>query len=508
MSKAVIYARFSSHNQREESIEQQVAECRAFAAANNLTVVDVYADAAISGRSDRRPQFQRLRRDAGKKIFDTIIAYKSSRIARNMLNALNFEVEMTKCGVNVLYAKEEFGNTAAGRFALRTMMSVNQFYSENLGEDIKRTQADNAQNCRANGPAPYGYKSGADGRFEIDEPAAAIVREIYARVAACETIASIAMDLNARGVKTSRGREWGRNSFHRIIGNERYLGIYIFDKTRVVGGMPRLIDDSLYREAMAAMSKPKKNPAADYQLTGKLYCGECGEPMTGMCGAGKSGAVYYYYSCVGRRTGSGCKKDNVGRDRIEDAVARALVERIMNDEIIDQIADEVMEYQRRHKDQPEIKMLEEQKAENAKAIKNILAAIEAGIFTESTKARLMELEAESTKISEQLALLTADQINVTRDQVVGYLKSFRGRDVSDRQYRMQLFQTFLVKVFVFNDRLKIVFDPLGSGKNEVDVTLDDVAGSGDGVRLSSPVGHHNSLRRTPYIIFMVSLAAK
>ena len=272
--------------------------------------------------------------------------------------------------------------------------------------------------------------------------------------------------------------------------------------------MPRLIDDSLYREAMAAMSKPKKNPAADYQLTGKLYCGECGEPMTGMCGAGKSGAVYYYYSCVGRRTGSGCKKDNVGRDRIEDAVARALVERIMNDEIIDQIADEVMEYQRRHKDQPEIKMLEEQKAENAKAIKNILAAIEAGIFTESTKARLMELEAESTKISEQLALLTADQINVTRDQVVGYLKSFRGGDVSDRQYRMQLFQTFLVKVFVFNDRLKIVFDPLGSGKNEVDVTLDDVAGSGGGVRLSSPVGHHNSLRRTPYIIFMVSLAAK
>ena len=444
-----------------------------------MGTLEVVGRVENSGDEDRRPQFQRLRRDAGKKIFDTIIAYKSSRIARNMLNALNFEVEMTKCGVNVLYAKEEFGNTAAGRFALRTMMSVNQFYSENLGEDIKRTQADNAQNCRANGPAPYGYKSGADGRFEIDEPAAAIVREIYARVAACETIASIAMDLNARGVKTSRGREWGRNSFHRIIGNERYLGIYIFDKTRVVGGMPRIIDDSLYRE-----------------------------PMTGMCGAGKSGAVYYYYSCVGRRTGSGCKKDNVGRDRIEDAVARALVERIMNDEIIDQIADEVMEYQRRHKDQPEIKMLEEQKAENAKAIKNILAAIEAGIFTESTKARLMELEAASTKISEQLALLTADQINVTRDQVVGYLKSFRGGDVSDRQYRMQLFQTFLVKVFVFNNRLKIVFDPLGSGKNEVDVTLDDVAGSGDGVRLSSPVGHHIGLRRTPYIIFMVSLAAK
>ena len=240
MSKAVIYARFSSHNQRDESIEQQVAECQAFAKANSLTVIDVYADAAISGRSDRRPQFQRLRRDAGKKLFDTIIAYKSSRIARNMLNALNFEVEMTKNGVNVLYAKEEFGNTAAGRFALRTMMSVNQFYSENLGEDIKRTQADNAQNCKSNGPAPFGYQSGADGRFEIDEPRAQIVREIYARVAAGETIASISAGLNARGLKTRTGGKWGRSSYGAILGNERYLGIYIFDGIRTEGGMPQI----------------------------------------------------------------------------------------------------------------------------------------------------------------------------------------------------------------------------------------------------------------------------
>ena len=78
MQRAVIYARFSSHNQREESIEQQVAECRAYATANHYTVVDVYADSAVSGRSDRRPQFLRLRRDAGKHIFDTIIAYNSS----------------------------------------------------------------------------------------------------------------------------------------------------------------------------------------------------------------------------------------------------------------------------------------------------------------------------------------------------------------------------------------------------------------------------------------------
>lgn len=509
MPKAVIYARFSSHNQREESIEQQVAECKAFAAAKNLTVIDIYSDSAISGRSDRRPQFQRLRRDASKNIFEYIIAYKSSRIARNMLNALNFEVEMTKQGVTVLYAKEEFGDNAAGRFALRTMMSVNQFYSENLGEDIKRTQADNAQNCRANGPAPFGYKSDADGHFVIDEPAAKLIQEIFARIAAGELYVTIINDFNRRGLKTSRGTPWTKNSFQSILSNERYMGIYIFDGVRVPGGMPQIIEPNLYQEVQQAVkNRKKKSAASEYQLTGKLYCGECGEYMVGMCGTGKSGNVYYYYACSGHRNGSGCKKTSVGRDQIETAVAKSLCEKIMSDDIINQIADEVMDYQRKHKDNPEIKALEAQKADTEKSIKNILAAIEAGIITASTKARLMELEAEQTKITEQLAVLTTDQINVTRDQVVGYLKSYRGGDIDDKKYRMKLFQTFLTAVYVYDDRLKVVFDPLGGGNNCVDITLDDISGMGDGVRLCATLGHHIGLRRTPYIVFMVSLVTK
>lgn len=508
MPRAVIYARFSSHNQRDESIEQQVAECRVFAKSSGLTVVDVYADAAISGRSDRRPQFQRLRRDAGKGLFDTIIAYKSSRIARNMLNALTFEVEMTKLGINVVYAKEEFGNTAAGRFALRTMMSVNQFYSENLGEDIRRTQADNARQCKANGPAPYGYKSGADGRFEIDEPAASIVREIYARVAAGETNSSIMQDFNARHIHTRSGKPWKRHSFQGILGNERYLGIYIFDDVRVPGGMPQIVDEELYREAMI-MSKGRKNknPAAEYQLTGKLYCGECGELMTGMCGTGKAGTTYRYYACAGRRAGTGCKKEHVPQSAIESAVARALMSQIMSDEIIDQIADEVMEYQRRHKDSPEIKALEAEKAETAKAIKNILSAMEAGIFTESTKTRLLELEAKSTEVSERLRMLTAEQINVTRDQVVGYLKSFRGGDIEDRAYRLQLFHTFLVRAYVYDDRLRIVFDPLGSGNSEAEISLSDL-GAGESVRPETEMSHQICLTQTPYIVITLPFAVR
>ena len=150
----VIYARYSSHNQKEESIEQQVEECMNFASLNGIKIIHVYADKALSGRTDKRPQFQRLMRDAEKRGFSVVVAYKSNRIARDMLNALKYEDRLGKYGIETLYAKEEFGNTAAGRFALRTMMNVNQFYSENMAEDIKRGMLDNAENCKVNGALP------------------------------------------------------------------------------------------------------------------------------------------------------------------------------------------------------------------------------------------------------------------------------------------------------------------------------------------------------------------
>ena len=111
----VIYARYSTHNQKEESIEQQIAECSDFAAKNGIRIVGIYADKAVSGRSDRRPNFQRMMRDAEKRQFQIVVAYKSNRIARNMLNALQYEARLDLLGIKTLYAKEEFGNTAAGR---------------------------------------------------------------------------------------------------------------------------------------------------------------------------------------------------------------------------------------------------------------------------------------------------------------------------------------------------------------------------------------------------------
>ena len=142
----VDYARYSSHAQKDASIEQQVAACREYAASLGIRLIESYEDRAISGKSDKRPNFQRMMRDAHKGLFQYVIAWKSNRMGRNMLEAMMNEAKLNELGVRVLYVEEDFDDTAAGRFALRSMMNVNQFYSENMAEDIKRGLRDNAEN--------------------------------------------------------------------------------------------------------------------------------------------------------------------------------------------------------------------------------------------------------------------------------------------------------------------------------------------------------------------------
>lgn len=88
---AAIYARYSSNAQNDASIEQQVAECTMYAQQNGLKVVATFEDRAISGRSDKRPGFQKMIRAAERREFQVLLTYKSNRIARNMYDALRYE---------------------------------------------------------------------------------------------------------------------------------------------------------------------------------------------------------------------------------------------------------------------------------------------------------------------------------------------------------------------------------------------------------------------------------
>lgn len=499
----VIYARYSSHMQNDASIEQQIAECKAYAEDHNLRIVGTYEDRALSGRSDNRPEFQKMMRAAENRKFQVVLAYKSNRISRNMLHALAYEDKLSKFGIRVVYAKEEFGDNAAGRFALRTMMNVNQFYSENMAEDIRRGLRDSAMQCKVIAALPLGYKKGDDGKYAIDESTAPIVREIFQRVFSGEMFSVISDDLNARGIRTKLGKPWGRSSFHRLLTNERYIGVYTYDEVRIEDGVPPIVDKEVFYAVQdivkkkATPIKGRRRENGEYLLTGKLFCGYCKSPMVGISGTGKSGALHYYYSCQKRHTEKTCHKKNVRRDWIEVMVADALKTYVLQEDTIEWIADMVMEYAKKFREEDtQIDYLQSKLDESKKASSNIMRAIEAGIFNSQTQERMLELEAEQRDLNAKLIAEKALIPNVEREQIVYWMQSFRNGNVESSAFRAKLFDAFLVAVYLFDDRLKLVFG-WDKDKKPVDIPLEtwtedieDPGGLSDEcVRISSPESH-------------------
>jgi len=392
--RGVIYARYSSHAQRDASIEQQVDKCRAYARSIGLQIAEIYADRAVSGKTDKRPNFQRMMRDAGNGKFDFVVAWKSNRMGRNMLQAMVNEARLQDSGVSCLYVEEDFDDTAAGRFALRNMMNVNQFYSENMAEDITRGLMDNARRGLVAGAIPYGFKRGEDWRFAIDEPRAEIVREIFTRVSCGDNYADIANDLNARGLKTKTGSCWNKSSFRKMLANERYRGVYTYNDYRKEGDIPRIVSDDLFYKVQEAVKMKKAakgrhgTTGADYLLTGKLFCGHCKSHMTGMSGTSKGGSLHYYYTCQGHAKHT-CTKKNVRKEYIERAVAQAIMANCLTDEAIEYIADQTEAYFKQRQKDSGVSLLEEELAGVNVSIRNLLKAIEAGIITETTRSRLL-----------------------------------------------------------------------------------------------------------------------
>ena len=465
---AVIYARYSSHAQKDVSIEQQVDECREFAVREGYHITFVYADRHLSGRSDRRPEFQRMLHDAEKHQFDAIIAYKSNRISRKMLHALSYEEKLENMGVRVVYAKEEFGNNAAGRFALRMMMNMNQFYSENMAEDIKRGMNANAQNCMVNsGSIPIGYKKGADGKFALDEKAAALVREIFERVARGEQYSDIAADLNRRRVTTSVGNPWNKSSFHIMLKNERYLGIYIYSDVRIEGGMPAIIKRELFDKVQDQLSLRRAKGGtnhwhkSDYLLTGKLFCGHCLSPMIGYSGTSMTGVTHYYYVCQKRHTQKACKKKNVRRSAAERLVANAIRQYIFSPETIEWITNNAMKYSKKLQEQGAIKEVEAELADIKKQLNGLVNAVAQGIFNSTTQEKMLALESEQKDAEQRLALEKRMLPTYTREHMVAWLESFRARKADDPAFKRELFGTFLEAVYLYDDRLRLVFNYTG-----------------------------------------------
>ena len=323
MTRAAIYARFSSHAQREESIEDQVRVCASKAMQEGWDIVATYADEAISGRSaEKRPQFLRMVDDAQKGAFDVLIVYKTDRFARNRYDSAVYKSKLRRAGVELVSATEGVPDGPEGIILESVLEGMAEYYSANLAQNVMRGMEGNALKCGHNGVRVFGYENGSDGLYHVDEEEAEGVRMAFRMASEGARKVDIAAALNACGYRTVRGRKWSIEAVSQMLRQEKYVGTYSWGGHRVEHGMPAIVTVELWDSAASGVPssgrKKRTDMPADYMLTGKIFDVE-GHKFETNCGRGSNGRYYYYYRC--RETGV-----TVRRDEIEGRVKRALAD--------------------------------------------------------------------------------------------------------------------------------------------------------------------------------------
>lgn len=452
---AVIYARYSSSGQRDESIEGQIRECSEWAERHGFVIIEHYTDKALTGRTDKRPGFQKMIADSEKQAFQAVICWKTDRFARNRYDAATYKYRLKKNGVRLYYARESVPEGPEGIILESVMEGFAEYYSANLSENVKRGNYDSALQFKTLGHSVYGYRTGAAGQYEIDPETAPIVRRIFAEYDSGRPIIEIINGLNADGYRTSKGNLFNKYSIPRILKNKKYIGVYQYGDIYAENGVPAIIDreqfDRVQERLKMKAHAPRTKEGIHYLLSGKLYCGHCGEPMTGESARGEYGQIYYYYICNNRRRGS-CKKKRIKKQDIEEFVIRSLFDIIQDDQFIETLADLcVKQIEDTRRNNPTLKMIEDRQKENQKKIDNMIAAIQSGIVSPSVNAALQDLELEREQL--QVALLKEEMKapDLDRDQILFMLDKLRTGDIKDQRYQIQIVETFLNSVYLYDD---------------------------------------------------------
>ena len=463
--KAVIYARYSCDNQREESIEGQLRECKAYCEKNDFTVVGTYIDRAESARTDQRPEFQHMIQDSSRGQFDLVIVWKMDRFARDRYDSANYKSRLKKKNIKVLSATENISGGPEGILMETLLEGMAEYFSAELAVKVNRGMKENALKCMHNGGLPpFGYTVDANKHYQLDPVTAPVVRDIFTRYDRGETIKGIVDFLHTAGIKGPKQKELNLNSIARILKNRKYIGEYSYRDVVVPDGIPALVEKDLFERVQARMAKNRRAPAQrkaedDYLLTTKLFCGECGVMMVGECGTSSSqGRKYHYYRCVNSKRNKTCtaKHKSVRKISIENAVIQAVMEKIMDDAFVNFIADSVMELQ--GAGSPLLSSLEKQLAETERSIENLLDALQACVGIDAIKQRLAGLDDAKKSLQAQVAIEQISHPLLTRDEVIYWLCQFRRLDMSVLEDRRRLVDSFVNSVTIYDDKIVITFN--------------------------------------------------
>lgn len=422
LKRAVAYARFSSDMQREESIEAQLIAIKTYAESNGYVVIKAYIDKAITGTTDNRPEFRRMMLDARNQEFDTVIVHKFDRFARDRNLSLTAKNTLKKFGISLLSVVEHLTDDPESIILESVILGMNEYYSKNLAREVMKGLRVNASKCLHTGGKPcLGYDVDPQTmKLVINEFEAEAVRIIFKRYLEGESYTSINEELNSKGYTTKRGLPFGKNSLYEILHNEKYTGVYTYNKSasknpegkfnrhklkadneiiRIEGGVPAIISKEDFDEVQKKLISRKNKAGSytakqEYLLSNKIVCGECGSTFNGCSRkANDTHPLYVSYRCSKRNRNMKCKNPEVRREVIETIVLKKLSEIIFDEKTVPLLVDRYNEYVR-SKNIETARQLEVISAEVKKCIRDINHIVDLLMDVQSPtlKEKLMELE--------------------------------------------------------------------------------------------------------------------
>ena len=503
---AVIYARYSSDNQREESIEGQIRECTAYAEKNGITIVKHYIDRAISAKTDNRPEFQQMIKDSDKKLFDIVLVWKLDRFARNRYDSARYKTQLKKNGVKLMSATEIISEGPEGIILESVLEGYAEYYSADLSEKVIRGMTENALKGKFTGGAiPFGYIINADHRFEIDPLTAPFVAEIFQRYNDGQTMREIRDWLNEKGVKNQRGGLMTFNTIQHMLNNRRYIGELKYRDVLIPDAIPSIVSAELFNDVQEKIAKNKKAPARrkaedDYLLTTKLFCGYCGALMFGESGTSRTGEVHRYYKCATAKKHKGCKKKTVRKQWLEDLVVNQTMQLVKDDAAMESIIAKVMELQ--NKENTNIPLYKKQLRDAESGIQNMLNAIQAGILTSSTKERLEQLEETKRELEARIAEEKLAKPKVTEEFIRFWLLRFRKLDMSLKDQRQALVDTFINAIYLYDDKVLITFNYKEGTQTVTFGEAAEAASKGNGSDLDCFTAPKNAVKSKDFMAFL------
>ena len=495
--KAVLYARFSSDNQREESIEAQLRAIHEYCERKGIVITHEYCDRARSATTDDRPEFLQMISDAKNGEFDFVIVHKLDRFSRNRYDSAHYKKELKKAGVSVLSVLENLDDSPESIILESVLEGMSEYYSKNLAREVMKGMRESALQCRAlGGKPPYGYKvNPVTHTYEINESEAEAIKLIYNRVVEGVGYTEIITELNRLGYKTGAGKPFGKNSITEILRNEKYMGIYIFNRTisknpygkrnnhmskehddmiRIPGGMPAIIDELTFNrvaEIIKSRSRaaPARNAKEHYMLTGKIFCGVCRAAYVGnrqFAGRSKLKLVTYRCSNKNNHGDFHCTNKSVNQLYIENFVFKEVDKLVFNPERIPQL---IKTYYESSGDligdtENKLKLLKS----NLKSVQSKLENI-VGVISQTGSATLLstldKLEGERSalelQIKDEESRLTANRLD-EKEIVAAYRQAEKMFLDGSLPERKQLLNLYIHRIIVFPEQVEILLNNIPS----------------------------------------------